>query len=46
MPQGMCARLMTAGNFAPGNAGVPIYVDVVCPLLAIVLLIIAAHNRA
>jgi hypothetical protein len=39
-------RQMTiAGNFAPGNAGVPFYMDVICPVLAIVLLIIAARER-
>ncbi len=30
-----------AGNLRPGNAGVPFYTDVLCPLLAIVLLIAA-----
>jgi hypothetical protein len=35
---GHVRQMMTAGNFAPGNAGVPFYTDILCPLLAIVLL--------
>jgi hypothetical protein len=31
-------QMIAAGNFAPGNAGVPFYMDVICPLLAIFLL--------
>jgi hypothetical protein len=38
--------MMVAGNFAPGNAGVPFYTDVICPVLTIALAIIAARNRA
>jgi hypothetical protein len=34
-----------AGNFAPGNAGVPFYIDVICSLLAIALVILAARSR-
>lgn len=37
--------MIVAGNFAPGNAGVPFYMDVICPLLAIVFLTIAARER-
>ncbi len=36
---GHVRQMMTAGNFAPGNAGVPFYLDIVCPLLAIALLL-------
>ena len=28
-------QMMVAGNFAPGNAGVPFYMDIICPVLAI-----------
>jgi hypothetical protein len=37
--------MTVAGNFAPGNAGVPFYMDVICPVLAISLLIFAARER-
>jgi hypothetical protein len=38
-------QMMIAGNFAPGNAGVPFYMDVICPVLAITLLVMAARER-
>lgn len=38
---GHVREMVTAGNFQPGNAGVPFYTDMLCPLLAIVLLIAA-----
>jgi hypothetical protein len=41
---GHVRQMMVAGNFAPGNAGVPFYMDVICPALAITLVIIAAHR--
>jgi disulfide bond formation protein DsbB len=34
-------QMIAANNFAPGNAGVPFYMDVICPALAISLLIVA-----
>lgn len=34
-------QMIAAGNFAAGNAGLPFYMDVICPLLAIALLIAA-----
>ena len=37
--------MMVAGNFAPGNAGVPFYMDVICPVLAIGLLVLAARGH-
>ncbi len=43
---GHVRQMMIAGNFAPGNAGVPFYMDVVCPLLAIVLLVVAKRSRS
>jgi hypothetical protein len=42
---GHVRQMMIAGNFAPGNAGVPFYMDVICPLLAIVLLVIATREH-
>ncbi len=36
---------MAAGNFAPGNAGVPFYMDVIGPVLSIAFLIIAVRKR-
>ncbi len=41
---GHVRQMMTAGNFAPGNAGVPFYTDILCPVLAIVLLVMARHS--
>jgi hypothetical protein len=41
---GHVRQMMLAGNFAPGNAGVPFYMDVVCPALAITLVTIAARR--
>jgi hypothetical protein len=35
---GHVRQMLSAGNFAPGNAGVPFYMDVIAPLLAITLL--------
>jgi hypothetical protein len=42
---GHVRQMMTAGNFAPGNAGVPFYMDVICPVLAIALVIVAAREQ-
>ena len=39
-------QMIAAGNFAPGNAGVPFFTDVICPALSIVLLLAAVrHDR-
>ncbi len=35
---GHVREMVTAGNFAPGNAGLPFFMDILAPLLAIVLL--------
>ena len=43
---GHVRQMLIAGNFAPGNAGVPFYMDVICPALAIALLVIAKRQRA
>jgi hypothetical protein len=42
---GHIREMTVAGNFAPGNAGVPFYMDVICPALAIVLTIVAARRQ-
>lgn len=41
---GHIRQMVTAGNFAPGNAGVPFYMDLLCPLLAIALLLAASRR--
>jgi hypothetical protein len=38
-------QMLAAGNFAPGNAGVPFFMDVICPVLAITLLVLAQRER-
>jgi hypothetical protein len=43
---GHVKQMRIAGNFAPGNAGVPFYTDIICPLLAITLLLVASRRRA
>ena len=43
---GHVRQMLIAGNFAPGNAGVPFYTDIICPVLAIILLTMANRQRA
>jgi hypothetical protein len=43
---GHIKQMLIAGNFAPGNAGVPFYMDIVCPLLALILLGVAKRQKA
>ena len=43
---GHVKQMLVAGNFAPGNAGVPFYSDIALPALAIGLLMIARRSRA
>ena len=44
---GHVKQMLIAGKFEPGNAGVPFYMDIICPLLAIALLVIAnSRHRA
>jgi hypothetical protein len=43
---GHVKQMLVAGNFAPGNAGVPFYSDVALPALMIGLLMIARRSRA
>jgi hypothetical protein len=42
---GHVTQMLIARNFAPGNAGVPFYTDISCPLLAIALLLVASRRR-
>jgi hypothetical protein len=41
---GHVRQMMVAGNFAPGNAGVPFYMDIICPVLAIALVVAAKRS--
>ena len=43
---GHVRQMIAAGNFAPGNAGVPFFGDIAFPLLAIVLLMIVRRSEA
>jgi hypothetical protein len=43
---GHAKQMVIAGNFAPGNAGVPFYMDIICPVLAIAFLVIAKRQSA
>ena len=43
---GHVRQMMEAGNFAPGNAGVPFYMDILCPVLAIALVVTAKRPAA
>jgi hypothetical protein len=38
-------QMIAANNFAPGNAGVPFYMDIICPLLSIGLLVAARRGQ-
>jgi hypothetical protein len=42
---GHVKQMVVAGNFAPGNAGIPFYMDVACPLLAIAFLLAAKRSK-
>lgn len=43
---GHVREMVMAGNFAPGNAGVPFYLDILAPLSAIALLFVASRRKA
>ncbi|MEO8714021.1 MAG: DUF6790 family protein [Acetobacteraceae bacterium] len=38
-------QMLTAGNFAPGNAGTILYIDILAPLLAIALWVAASREQ-
>lgn len=42
---GHVRQMIDTGNFAPGNAGVPFYMDIICPVLAITLVTLARRPR-
>ncbi|HZU88573.1 MAG TPA: DUF6790 family protein [Stellaceae bacterium] len=42
---GHVRQMLTAGNFAPGNAGVPFFMDILGPALALALLAAALRRR-
>jgi hypothetical protein len=42
---GHVREMVMAGNFAPGNAGVPFYMDIIAPLLSITLLLFARRQE-
>jgi len=42
---GHVREMVTAGNFAPGNAGVPFVLDVIGPLSIIALLFVASRRK-
>src|SRR5271154_5502549 len=41
---GHVREMMVAGNFAPGNAVLPFYMDIICPALAVILVIVAKRR--
>jgi hypothetical protein len=43
---GHVKQMIVAGNFAPGNAGVPFYSDIAFPVFAIILLMIVRRSEA
>ena len=43
---GHVGQMIAAGNFAPGNAGVPFFGDIAFPVLALVLLIVVQRSEA
>src|ERR1700742_3630776 len=42
---GHMREMVMTGNFAPGNAGVPFYMDIIAPLSAIALLFVASRRE-
>jgi hypothetical protein len=43
---GHVKQMIAAGNFAPGNAGVPFFGDLAFPVLALILLIIVQRSES
>jgi hypothetical protein len=43
---GHLRQMIAADNFAPGNAGVPFFGDLIFPTLSIILLIIVQRSEA
>jgi hypothetical protein len=42
---GHMREMVMTGNFAPGNAGVPFYMDIIAPLSSIALLFVASRRE-
>src|ERR1700722_13702797 len=42
---GHMREMVVTGNFAPGNAGVPFYMDIIGPLSAIALLFVSSRRK-
>lgn len=42
---GHVRQMLVEGNFAPGNAGVPFYADIIVPIVATALLLMAFWGR-
>lgn len=42
---GHIQQMLTTENFSPGNAGVPFYTDIICPVIAVVLLLFEKRRR-
>ena len=42
----MSGQMIAAGDFAPGNAGVPFFGDIAFPVLALILLIIVQRSES
>jgi hypothetical protein len=42
---GHVRQMVEAGNFAPGNAGLPFYMNLICPVLAIALVAFAKGQQ-
>lgn len=43
---GHVRQMIVAGNFAPGNAGLPFYMDIIAPTLAIALLLASERTSS
>ncbi len=43
---GHVRQMIAEGDFAPGNAGVPFFGDLIFPALALILLIIVQRSQA
>jgi hypothetical protein len=42
---GHVRQMIVAGNFATGNAGLPFYMDIICPVLAIILVLVVKRRE-
>jgi hypothetical protein len=42
---GHVRQMISEANFAPGNAGLPFFMDIICPMLAISLIMITRNRK-